>query len=102
MPNRHNRLQGRSRRRLAPPCMRPSDDGISYAVMAGSAESYFGAFGIFLISGLIRMAAASVLLRKFEEVRAVEPIRHRVLLLMVGLARPLRWGPRARPTGWEK
>jgi MFS family permease len=43
---------------------------------------------VFLISGLIRLAAAAVLLREFREVRTVEPVRHRDLLLRTGPARP--------------
>ncbi len=44
---------------------------------------------IFLISGLIRVGATSVLLRKFKEVREVEPIRYRDLLLHITHLRPL-------------
>ena len=45
---------------------------------------------VFLISGLIRVAAASVLLRKFKEVRPVEPIRHGEFLLRVSHLKPIR------------
>ena len=45
---------------------------------------------IFLISGLIRVGAASVLLRKFKEVRPVEPIRHGEFLLRVSHLKPIR------------
>ena len=44
---------------------------------------------IFLISGLIRLVAASILLRKFEEVRPVEPIGHRELIFRISQIKPI-------------
>lgn len=43
---------------------------------------------VFLISGLIRVVAAAILLREFKEVRMVEPIRHRELLLRASRIKP--------------
>lgn len=44
---------------------------------------------LFLISGLMRAIAAGVFLRKFKEVRTVEPIRHRDLIFRVSHIRPI-------------
>lgn len=44
---------------------------------------------IFLISGILRLIAAGIFLRKFKEVRPVEPIRHRDLIFRVSHIRPL-------------
>ncbi|MFH1491467.1 MAG: MFS transporter [Pseudomonadota bacterium] len=44
---------------------------------------------IFLISGLIRLAAAGFFLRKFREVRPVEPIRHRELIFRISHMKPI-------------
>ncbi|MBU0728304.1 MAG: MFS transporter [Proteobacteria bacterium] len=44
---------------------------------------------IFLLSGLMRLAAAAFMLRKFKEVRTVEPIRHRELIYRVSHIKPI-------------
>ena len=44
---------------------------------------------IFMISGLMRLVAAGIFLRKFKEVRPVEPIRHRELILRVSHIKPI-------------
>jgi MFS family permease len=44
---------------------------------------------VFLISGLMRIAAAGVFLRKFKEVRPVEPIGHRELIFRVSHIKPI-------------
>jgi MFS family permease len=44
---------------------------------------------LFLISGLMRAISAGVFLRKFKEVRLVEPIRHRDLIFRVSHIRPI-------------
>jgi len=44
---------------------------------------------IFLISGIMRMIAAGVFLRKFKEVRQVEPIRHRDFIFRISQIRPI-------------
>ncbi len=44
---------------------------------------------IFGISGLIRLAAAGVFLRKFREVRSVEPIRHSELVFRISHMKPI-------------
>ncbi len=44
---------------------------------------------IFLISGVMRLVAAGIFLRKFKEVRPVEPIRHRELIFRVSHIKPL-------------
>jgi hypothetical protein len=44
---------------------------------------------IFLISGIMRMIAAGVFLRKFKEVRPVEPIRHRDFIFRISHIRPI-------------
>lgn len=44
---------------------------------------------IFLISGVLRLIAAGVFLRKFKEVRPVEPIRYRELLFRVSHIKPV-------------
>jgi MFS family permease len=44
---------------------------------------------VFLVSGLIRLVAAGLFLRKFKEVRPVEPIRHRDLIFRVSHIRPI-------------
>lgn len=44
---------------------------------------------IFLISGMMRFAAAALLLHKFREVRPVEAIRHRDLVYRVSHIRPI-------------
>jgi MFS family permease len=44
---------------------------------------------VFLISGLIRLLATGIFLRKFKEVRPVEPIRHRELIFRVSHIRPI-------------
>ena len=44
---------------------------------------------VFLVSGLMRLAATAVFLRKFKEVRHVEPIRHRELIFRVSHIKPL-------------
>ena len=44
---------------------------------------------LFLISGLMRAISAGVFLRKFKEVRPVEPIRHRDLIFRVSHIRPI-------------
>lgn len=44
---------------------------------------------IFLISGLLRISAAAFFLRKFREVRDVEPIRHRDLIYRVSHLKPI-------------
>jgi len=61
---------------------------------------------IFLISGLIRLVAAAFLLRKFAEVRPVEPIGHRELIFRISQIKPIAGGnlrPVHRPvSGSEK
>ena len=44
---------------------------------------------IFLISGVMRMIAAGIFLRKFKEVRPVETIRHRDFIFRVSHIRPI-------------
>lgn len=44
---------------------------------------------IFLISGLMRFVAAALFLRKFKEVRTVEPIRHRELIFRISHIKPI-------------
>lgn len=44
---------------------------------------------IFLISGVMRLIAAGIFLRKFKEVRPVEPIRHRDLIFRISHIRPI-------------
>ena len=44
---------------------------------------------IFLISGIMRMIAAGIFLRKFKEVRPVEPIRHRDFIFRISHIRPI-------------
>lgn len=44
---------------------------------------------IFLISGCMRLLAAALFLRKFKEVRPVEPIGHRELIFRVSHLRPI-------------
>ncbi len=44
---------------------------------------------LFLISGIMRAIAAGVFLRRFKEVRPVEPIRHRDLIFRVSHIRPI-------------
>jgi MFS family permease len=44
---------------------------------------------IFLISGVMRMIAAGIFLRKFKEVRPVEPIRHRDFIFRITHIRPI-------------
>jgi hypothetical protein len=44
---------------------------------------------VFLISGLMRFIAAGLFLRKFKEVRAVEPIRHRDLIFRISHIKPI-------------
>ena len=44
---------------------------------------------LFLISGLMRAVSAGVFLRRFREVRPVEPIRHRDLIFRVSHIRPI-------------
>lgn len=44
---------------------------------------------IFLLSGLMRLTAAAFMIRKFKEVRTVEPIRHRELLYRVSHIKPI-------------
>ena len=44
---------------------------------------------IFLISGIMRMIAAAIFLRKFKEVRPVEAIRHRDLIFRISHIRPI-------------
>jgi MFS family permease len=44
---------------------------------------------IFLISGIIRLVASAVFLRKFIEVRPVEPIEHKELIYRVSHIKPL-------------
>ncbi len=44
---------------------------------------------IFLISGMMRLVAAGLFLRKFAEVRPVEPIRHRELIFRVSHIKPI-------------
>ena len=44
---------------------------------------------IFLISGIMRMIAAGIFLRKFKEVRQVEPIRHRDFIFRISHIRPI-------------
>jgi MFS family permease len=44
---------------------------------------------VFMISGLMRLAAAGIFLQKFEEVRSVEQIRHRHLLFRVSHIKPI-------------
>jgi hypothetical protein len=44
---------------------------------------------IFLISGIMRMIAAGIFLRKFKEVRPVEQIRHRDLIFRISHIRPI-------------
>jgi len=44
---------------------------------------------IFLISGIMRMIAAGIFLRKFKEVRPVEPIRHRDFIFRITHIRPI-------------
>jgi hypothetical protein len=44
---------------------------------------------IFLISGFMRLVAAAIFLRKFKEVRPVDPIRHRELIFRVSHIKPI-------------
>lgn len=44
---------------------------------------------IFLLSGIMRLIAAGIFLRKFKEVRPVEPIRHRDLIFRISHIRPI-------------
>ncbi len=44
---------------------------------------------IFLMSGIMRMIAAGVFLKKFKEVRQVEPIRHRDFIFRISHIRPI-------------
>jgi len=44
---------------------------------------------VFLISGLMRFVAAGLFLRKFKEVRPVEPIRHRELIFRISHIKPI-------------
>ncbi len=44
---------------------------------------------VFLISGLIRLVAAAMFLRKFKEVRPVEPIGHGEMIFRVSNLRPI-------------
>ncbi|MBN1850985.1 MAG: MFS transporter [Deltaproteobacteria bacterium] len=44
---------------------------------------------IFLLSGFMRLVAAGIFLRKFKEVRSVEPIRHRDLIFRISHIRPI-------------
>jgi MFS family permease len=44
---------------------------------------------IFLLSGLLRLLAAVIFLPRFNEVRPVEPIRHREILFRVSQIRPI-------------
>ena len=44
---------------------------------------------IFFLSGLLRLMAAGFFLRKFKEVRPVEPIRHRALVYRVSHIKPI-------------
>ncbi len=44
---------------------------------------------IFLISGLLRLIAAGIFLRKFKEVRPVEPIHYRELIFRVSHIKPI-------------
>jgi len=44
---------------------------------------------VFLISGILRLIAAGVFLRKFKEVRPVEPIRHMELIFRISHMKPL-------------
>ena len=45
--------------------------------------------GLFLLSGIMRAIAAGIFLRRFKEVRLVEPIRHRDLIYRVSHIRPV-------------
>jgi hypothetical protein len=44
---------------------------------------------VFLISGVMRLAAAALFLPKFKEVRPVEAIRHREFIFRVSHIKPL-------------
>ena len=44
---------------------------------------------LFLLSGLLRLAAAALMLRKFREVREVEAIRHRDLIYRITNIKPI-------------
>ena len=44
---------------------------------------------IFVLSGMMRLVAAALMLRKFREVRPVEPIRHRDLIYRVSHLKPI-------------
>lgn len=44
---------------------------------------------IFLLSGLMRITAAAFMLRKFREVRTVEPIRHLELIYLLSHIKPI-------------
>lgn len=44
---------------------------------------------IFVISGLIRVAASGMMLRKFKEVRPVEPIGHKALIYKISHVKPI-------------
>ncbi|MFZ7110086.1 MAG: MFS transporter [Desulfatiglandales bacterium] len=52
-------------------------------------EPHFTLSMIFLLSGLLRLIAAGFFLRKFKEVRTVEPIRHRELIFRVSHIKPI-------------
>ena len=57
---------------------------------------------VFLISGLIRLVAAGIFLRKFKEVRPVEPIRHRQLIFRVTHIKPIAGATFGLFTGFFK
>jgi len=44
---------------------------------------------IFVLSGILRFIAAGIFLRKFREVRPVEPIRHRELIFRISHIKPI-------------
>jgi len=61
----------------------------SFSIGPWSWEPLFILHAIFLISGLVRLVAAGIFLRKFKEVRPVESIRHRDLIFRVSHLKPI-------------
>jgi MFS family permease len=61
----------------------------SLSIGPWSWEPLFILHAIFLISGLVRLVAAGIFLRKFKEVRPVEPILHRDLIFRVSHIKPI-------------
>jgi MFS family permease len=57
---------------------------------------------IFFLSGVLRLVAAGFFLRKFREVRPVEPIRHRELIYRVSHIKPIAGATFSLIAGYSK